>query len=63
MKKIPLGPAELAVLREKAEELRDGSFKTRGDALLPLTLATFIFDSLCLPGDYMPFSLYNIHRD
>lgn len=51
MKKIPLGPAELAVLREKAEELRDGSFKTRGDALLPLTLATFIFDSLCLPGD------------
>nr|XP_011443902.2 zinc finger SWIM domain-containing protein 8 [Crassostrea gigas] len=50
MKKIPLGPAELAVLREKAEELRDGSFKTRGDALLPLTLATFIFDSLCLPA-------------
>ena len=53
MKKIPLGPAELAVLREKAEELRDGTFKTRGDALLPLTLATFIFDSLCLPGNFM----------
>ncbi|KAK3090543.1 hypothetical protein FSP39_012583 [Pinctada imbricata] len=49
LKKIPLGNAELAVLREKAEELRDGIFKSRGDALLPLTLASFIFDSLCLP--------------
>lgn len=52
----------MAVLREKAEELRDGTFKTRGDALLPLTLATFIFDSLCLPGNFMfiGLSFYNL---
>lgn len=50
LKKIPLGPAELNALRERAEQLRDGTLKSRGDALLPLTLASFIFDSLCLPG-------------
>ena len=49
LKKIPLGPAELNALRERAEQLRDGILKSRGDALLPLTLASFIFDSLCLP--------------
>lgn len=52
LKKITLGPAELNVLREKAEQLRDGTLKSRGDALLPLTLASFIFDSLCLPCTY-----------
>ncbi|XP_046360327.1 zinc finger SWIM domain-containing protein 8 homolog isoform X2 [Haliotis rufescens] len=50
LKKIPLWPAELGVLRDRAEQLRDGKLQTRGDALLPLHLATFIFDSLCLPG-------------
>ena len=50
LKKIPLGPAELGVLRDRAEQLRDGKIQTRGDALLPLHLSTFIFDSLCLPG-------------
>lgn len=49
LKKIPLGPAEVNVLRDKAEQLRDRTIKSRGDALLPLTLASFIFDSLCLP--------------
>ena len=50
LKKIPLGPAELNVIKDRAEKLRDGKLKTRGEALLPLTLASFIFDSLCLPG-------------
>ncbi|XP_025100498.1 zinc finger SWIM domain-containing protein 8-like isoform X2 [Pomacea canaliculata] len=50
LKKIPLGPQEMATLRSRAEQLRDGTFQSRGDALLPLTLATFIFDSLCLPS-------------
>ena len=49
LKKIPLGSSELAIIRERAEKLRDGKLKTRGEALLPLTLASFIFDSLCLP--------------
>ena len=51
LKKIPLGALEMAVIRERAEKLRDGRFKSRGDALLPLMLASFIFDSLCLPGE------------
>ena len=50
LKRIPLGPAELSVIRDRAEKLCSGKLKSRGDALLPLTLATFIFDSLCIPG-------------
>ncbi|XP_013381125.1 zinc finger SWIM domain-containing protein 8 [Lingula anatina] len=49
LKKIPLGPAELNVIRDRAEQLRDGKLRSRGEALLPLMLASFIFDSLCLP--------------
>ena len=33
----------------QAECLRDGSLTTRGETLLPLTLAHFIFDALCVP--------------
>ncbi|KAH3872211.1 hypothetical protein DPMN_035426 [Dreissena polymorpha] len=38
----------MAVLRQRAEQLKDGTIKSRGEALLPLTLASFIFDALCL---------------
>lgn len=38
------------VIRERAQSLRDGVLKSRGEALLPLTLASFVFDSLCLPA-------------
>lgn len=48
LKKIPLGPDEMDMLRQRAEQLKDGSIKSRGEALLPLTLASFIFDALCL---------------
>jgi len=47
LKKLPLGSAELSLIRDRAEKLRDGRLKTRGDALLPIILASFIFDSLC----------------
>ena len=47
LKKLPLGAAELSIIRDRAEKLRDGRLKTRGDALLPIILASFIFDSLC----------------
>jgi len=49
LKRIPLGTSELNVIRDRAEKLRDGKLKCRGEALLPLTLASFIFDSLCPP--------------
>lgn len=47
LKKLSLGVAELTIIRDRAEKLRDGRLKTRGDALLPIILASFIFDSLC----------------
>lgn len=50
LKKIPLGSCEFKILREKAEQLRDGTLKSRGEALLPIMLASFIFDALVMPS-------------
>lgn len=49
LKKIPLGVVEMAAIRERAEQLRDGSFCDYRP-VLPLMLASFIFDVLCTPG-------------
>ena len=46
LKKIPLGSEEIGVLREKARDLRDGTLRLRGEALLPMMLASYIFESL-----------------
>ncbi len=50
LKKIPLGPQELALLRERATYIRDGSrdgtLRLRGEALLPMMLASYTFESL-----------------
>ena len=55
LKRIPLGPMELQVLRERAVLLRDGQLKSRGDALLPLMLASYLFESLIAnPQDKTP---------
>ncbi|CAG0915760.1 unnamed protein product [Notodromas monacha] len=48
LKKIPLGQTELDIIREKAIQLRDGTLRSRGDALLPLNLASYILDALVL---------------
>jgi hypothetical protein len=53
LKKIPLGPLEMAILRQRADQLKEGTIKSRGEALLPLTLASFIFDAFCLGGNFM----------
>lgn len=50
LKRIPLGHAELRIIRERAEALRDGLLKSRGEALLPIMLASFIFDALVMPS-------------
>ena len=55
------GPLELAVLRDRAGQLREGTLRSRGEALLPLMLASYIFESLVItqtglnrrPGDEM----------
>lgn len=56
LKRIPLCSRALAVLREKGEQLRDGRLTTRGDALLPLILAGYIFDALVLSTGQGPVS-------
>lgn len=50
LKKLPLGPKELAILRERAQHLKDGTLKSRGEAMLPIMLASFIFDALVVPS-------------
>ena len=50
LKRIPLGEKEFAMIRERAQLLKDGNLRTRGDALLPITLASFILDALTMPG-------------
>ncbi|XP_041485312.1 zinc finger SWIM domain-containing protein 8-like isoform X2 [Lytechinus variegatus] len=50
LKRIPLGPSELGMIRERAQKLQEGTLRSRGEALLPIMLASFIFDALCLPG-------------
>lgn len=51
LKKIPLGLVEMSAIRERAEQLRDGNFCDYRP-VLPLMLASFIFDVLCTPGKY-----------
>ncbi|XP_064071509.1 zinc finger SWIM domain-containing protein 8 homolog isoform X2 [Vanessa tameamea] len=48
LKKLPTGVEQLLLAREKAEQLRDGTLRNRGPALLPIALASFLFDVLVL---------------
>jgi len=45
-----LGPTELAMIKQRAEQLRDGVMRSRGHALLPIMLASFIYDALDVPS-------------
>ena len=54
LKKIPLGPQEIGSLRERASLLREGTLRLRGDALLPLMLASYIFESLVTSSKSLP---------
>ncbi len=51
LKRIPLSHKMMQIVREKAEQLRDGLLTTRGEALLPLMLASYIFDALVLSAN------------
>ncbi|XP_037296469.1 zinc finger SWIM domain-containing protein 8 [Manduca sexta] len=51
LKKLPTGADQLALAREKAEQLRDGALRHRGPALLPIALASFLFDVLVLSAN------------
>lgn len=59
LKRIPLGPHELSIIRERAEQLQEGTPRSRGEALLPIMLASFIFDSLSLPSKFFSFLFWS----
>lgn len=59
LKRLPLGPMELGVIRDKAEKMRLGTLKSRGEALLPLMLASFLFDALVIAGENL-FSILSV---
>ncbi|XP_060523765.1 zinc finger SWIM domain-containing protein 8 homolog [Cylas formicarius] len=50
LKRLPLGHKELKILRERAEHIKDGTLKSRGEAMLPIMLASFVFDALVIPS-------------
>nr|CAD7575084.1 unnamed protein product [Timema californicum] len=50
LKRIPLGHWELNVIRERAEQLKGGTLRSRGEALLPIMLASFLFEALAIPA-------------
>lgn len=50
LKRLPLGHKELQILRERAEQIKDGTLKSRGEAMLPIMLTSFIFDALVIPS-------------
>lgn len=63
LKKIPLGLVEMTAIRDRAEQLRDGNFCDYRP-VLPLMLASFIFDVLCTPGEsHLGISAHNIAVD
>lgn len=62
LKKIPLGLAELAMVRQRAEQLRDGVLRSRGHALLPIMLASFIFDALNTSSMYLFFFFFFLNK-
>jgi hypothetical protein len=49
LKKLPLRGEEMMVVREKANLICQGKLQ-RGGAVLPIMLATFIFEVLCCPN-------------
>ncbi|CAG9765145.1 unnamed protein product [Ceutorhynchus assimilis] len=50
LRKIPLGHKELQILRKRAEQIKDGTLRSRGEAMLPTMLSSFIFDALVIPS-------------
>jgi hypothetical protein len=49
------------MIREQAEQLKEGTLRSRGGALLPIMLASFIFDVLVMPGKKQYIISYQIH--
>lgn len=45
---LPLGKEQLSIIQDRAALLQNGQYKTRGESLLPLNLASFIFECLVI---------------
>lgn len=50
------------MIKQRAEQLRDGVMRSRGHALLPIMLASFIYDALDVPSmEYYVFNNTHIY--
>ncbi|XP_065577642.1 zinc finger SWIM domain-containing protein 8 homolog isoform X2 [Artemia franciscana] len=50
LEKVPLGYKEMQTIREKATMQMNGTYPARGEALLPLNIAFFLFEALANVG-------------
>ncbi|XP_033114204.1 zinc finger SWIM domain-containing protein 8-like isoform X2 [Anneissia japonica] len=48
LKRVPLGAPEMEQLRELSEQMRNWSLQKHGEGVLPLMLAGYIFEAMCL---------------
>lgn len=54
-----MGAWELKIIRERSQQLKDGTLRSRGDALLPIMLASYLFDVLVVvPGKIIIYYCY-----
>lgn len=51
LRKLPLQSDEMNILRDRAQKLRSGTYCQRPLPVLPLSLASFLFESLCWNED------------
>jgi len=49
---LPLGREQISILQSRAKHLREGQYKTRGESLLPLNLASLIFECFAMCQSY-----------
>lgn len=49
------------MIKQRAEQLRDGVMRSRGHALLPIMLASFIYDALDVPSTESILLIVDIH--
>jgi len=48
------------MIKQRAEQLRDGVMRSRGHALLPIMLASFIYDALEVPSTKYSLSIIHV---
>lgn len=68
LKQLELNQEEMIMIRESALKFRSGSFRVKPLPVLPLSLATYLFDCLCGGKNasmcqFEKFNPYNLPKD